>query len=388
MPFKITDDSILTNPVIGTFIESFVPYFKKVFVIGFECAVHPDRITYRLADNTKIEFVSLGMEGRFWDHVQNRIRLKKAIKNYISKIDILLLRLPSFKAHSVWKHLGKPSSVSLLFVGNPFLNTNTVTKNYFDYWFRRYRSRLFNKRMRGLCKEISALVFANSKSLVDVWGEILGKQVNMLHTSSISDSDIIGLNSIHKFNKTPIKLLFVGRICYDKGIREMFEALNILNLDNSTKYLLDIVGAEDELGGYSLNQLAKKYGVQDDLIHHGVIPFGEKLFEFYRAADAYILPSYHEGMPHAIWEAMSQGTPVISTPVGGVGDFLIDGEDAIFIKVRDCESIAKAVKKLESSEFLRTTLIENGLKKVTNITRESQAKKIIIFMKKQWDSQI
>ena len=388
MPFIIKNDHVLSNPVVGTFIESLVPYFKKVFVFGFECAIHHDRITYRLPENNKIVFVSLGPEGHFWDHFAKIRRLKTRLKPYINKIEILLLRVPSHFGYLVWKFMGKPVKTSLLFIGNPYFTPAYSNSHSYMYFFRKFRSDLHDLRMKRICKKSSTIVFVNSQSLVDVWRIKLETQVRLIHTTSISKKDIFPTMENKKFLKSPYRLLFVGRICNDKGIRELFEALKELNHENEERYILDILGPPGDLGGYSLNQLAKKYDVQDDLLHHGVIPFGEKLFEFYRAADAYILPSYHEGMPHAIWEAMSQGTPVISTPVGGVGDFLIDGEDALFIKIRDCESIAKAVKKLESSEFLRTTLIENGLKKVTNITRESQAKKIIIFMKKQWGSQI
>jgi glycosyltransferase involved in cell wall biosynthesis len=384
MPFIVEDDYILSNPVIGTFIESLLPYFRKVIIFGFECTVKHDRVTYQLPANKKMEFISLGPEGQFWDHFQNGSRIKKAIRNNKIKIDILLLRLPSHKAYSVWKHLGKPSLVSMLFVGNPLLNSNTVIKNKFDYLFRKYRSNLFNKRMRKICNEASIMVSANSKSLVKVWGEVLDKKVNLLNTSSISDLDIIGNHSIQKFNGKKIKLLFVGRVCFDKGIRELFEALNILNQSNDGKYNLDIVGAEDDLGGDTLKQLAKTYGVQDYIIHRGVIPFGDRLFDYYRDADVYILPSYHEGMPHAIWEAMSQGTSVISTPVGGVGDFFSDGKDILFIKMRDSQSIVEVVKKLEGDKVLQTKIINNGFIKVSKFTRESQAKKISLLMENYW----
>ena len=115
------------------------------------------------------------------------------------------------------------------------------------------------------------------------------------------------------------------------------------------------------------------------------MPFGEILFKFYRNADAYILPSYHEGMPHSIWEAMSQGVPVISTPVGGVGDFFVDNEDILFLKIRDSKSIVEAVQKLKSDNKLHSTLIKNGFKKVSKVTRESQSEKIVAIMKRNWN---
>ena len=380
MPFIVKQDLISSNPTIGTFIESLLPHFRKIIVFGFEGVIHNDRITYPLASN--IEFVSLGPEGQFWDHLQNKARLRKSVRKYKSKIDFLLLRVPSYKAYTVWRHLGKPPLTILLFVGNPFFNINSTSKNWILYIFKRIRSYIYNQRMKKICSEISPLVLANSSSLVDVWEKILGTRVEMLHTSSISFSHIVKNNAKWKFSNTPIKLLFVGRVCYEKGIRELFAALKELNLKG--RYILDIVGAEDDLGGSTIKQVAEKYNVQTQIVHHGVIPFSDRLFQFYDNADVFILPSYHEGMPHAIWEAMSQGTPVISTPVGGVSDFFANGKDILFIKIKDSISIVEAVQKLESDKLLQSTLINNGLDKVSQETRELQAEYLVALMEKQW----
>ena len=388
MPFVIKEDCILSNPVIGTFIESLVPYFAKVMVFGFECVANQDRITCKISNNDQIEFVSLGPEGRFWDHFQKMSRLKNAVKPYCNKIDILLLRVPSHLAYAVWKYAGKPDSTVLLFIGNPFFTPAYSNTRGYMYFFRKLRSDRHDRKMKTICRKSSAIVIANSKALVGLWGEKHKTPVSLIHTSSISESDIIKTVVKERFKEAPYRLLFVGRVCYDKGIRELFRALKELNMKNKGKFIVDIVGPLGDLGGNDIDELIQQYNISEYVKHHGVIPFGETLFEFYRNADAYILPSYHEGMPHAIWEAMSQGTPVISTPVGGVGDFFIDGEDILFLKINDYQSIVKAVKKLGKDKQLQSKLIINGFKKVSKITRELQAEKIVISMKKQWGSKI
>ena len=385
MPFKITRDSILTNPVIGAFIEPLVPYFEKVIVFGFECVDSHESTTYRLPENNKIVFVSLGPEGQFWDHFTKIRRLKTRLKPYINKIDILLLRVPSHLGYLVWKFMGKPVKTSLLFIGNPYFTPAYSNSHSYMYFFRKFRSDLHDLRMKRICKKSSTIVFVNSQSLVDVWRIKLETQVRLIHTTSISKKDIFPTMENKKFLKSPYRLLFVGRICNDKGIRELFEALKELNHKNDERYILDILGPSGDLGGLTPEQLSEKIGVQSLVNHHGVISFGDELFQFYRNADVFILPSYHEGMPHAIWEAMSQGTPVISTPVGGVGDFFIDGESILFLKVRDSKSIIEAVQKLKNDKTLQSTLIKNGFKKSSNITRESQSEEIVSIMKSNWE---
>jgi glycosyltransferase involved in cell wall biosynthesis len=82
------------------------------------------------------------------------------------------------------------------------------------------------------------------------------------------------------------------------------------------------------------------------------------------AADIFIRPSLSEGMGNSFIEAMAARLPVIATPVGGIPDFLKDGETGLFCKVNDPEDIAKQVTKLANDPALVERLKENALKMV------------------------
>jgi len=385
MPFMVTkDNNILANPVIGTFIDSLIPYFKHIIVLGFESVANHGPITYSLSNDKKIQFVSLGPEGQFWDYFEKMRRLKKRLKPYINKIQILLLRVPSHLAYSVWRYVGKPDNTALLFVGNPYFTPAYSNSHNYMYFFRRLRSGLHDSGMKIICNRSSTIVFANSKALVDLWGDKLQMPVSLISTSSISEHDIIPTNDIKKSNSEPFRLLFVGRICYDKGVRELFEALKELNKRNIGQFVLDIVGSLGDLGGNDINQLIQQYAISDYVKYHGVIPFGENLFKFYNNTDAYILPSYHEGMPHTIWEAMSQGTPVIATQVGGIRDNFVNRKDILFVKTKDVDSICDAVTLLKNDADLAECLSRNGNERVATVTKEHQAEEILDTMIKHW----
>ena len=75
-------------------------------------------------------------------------------------------------------------------------------------------------------------------------------------------------------------------------------------------------------------------------------------------ADIFIRPSLAEGLGISFLEAMAAGTPIIATPVGGIVDFLRDGETGLFCEVRNPKSIAEKVKMyLENKELSETIKI-------------------------------
>ena len=90
----------------------------------------------------------------------------------------------------------------------------------------------------------------------------------------------------------------------------------------------------------------------------------ESLPKYLSMADVFVRPSLSEGLGISFLEAMASGLPIIGTPVGGIPDFLKDGETGLFCKVGDPTDIAdKIIKLLEDGE-LRKKLSENGRKLV------------------------
>ena len=177
--------------------------------------------------------------------------------------------------------------------------------------------------------------------------------------------------------ENPCNLLFVGRVCFDKGIRELLNALKVLNMSKHKTYHLKLVGPVGELDGSTINDFIYDNKVEKYVKYHGSIEFGPKLFEYYKKSDIYILPSYHEGMPKTIWESMANGTPVIASKIDGIEDNFIDNENLIFIKPRSVSSIVSAVQKINNSNSLFLKLIKNGIAKSKNFTSENQANQII-----------
>ena len=80
------------------------------------------------------------------------------------------------------------------------------------------------------------------------------------------------------------------------------------------------------------------------------------MLELFRAADASILSSSWENFPHTVVEALSVGTPVLATAIGGVAEVVRDGENGLLVAAGDAAALADAVRRFFADEALRERL--------------------------------
>lgn len=112
------------------------------------------------------------------------------------------------------------------------------------------------------------------------------------------------------------KILFVGHNVREKGIFELVEACS--TIENIT---LDIYGPQDALVHSSLNQWINENGFKGEINFMGLQPQVE-IYKAMREATLFVLPTYSEGFPYVIVEAMANGCPIITTPVGAIKEML------------------------------------------------------------------
>jgi glycosyltransferase involved in cell wall biosynthesis len=374
------------NPVIGTFLESLATHFQSVVLLSPEVSVPDGKTSYRVAA-PNVSVVGLGGAGHYWDHFGKMRRIRRAVEQTRREWDILLLRVPSPHAYAVWKYAGRPARTALFFVGNTVPREGFVFRGPLGRLLL-VRAMLFDLRLRRLCGREGTLVMANSPSLVRYWKEKSVSPVELVNTSSFSSGDVAPSCRTDLFHAPPFRLLYVGRVCRDKGIHELLESLRLLNREQSGGHHLDIVGPCADADREWLLGWIEGNRVQELVRYHGAVRFGLHLFDYYRKADAYVLPSYHEGMPKTVWEAMSQGTPVIATRVGGIRDFFEDGKDILFIQPRNVESIVNAVRRLAQDRDLARRLSIQGIGRARSVTREVQAARIAKLMSQRWGVEV
>lgn len=136
-----------------------------------------------------------------------------------------------------------------------------------------------------------------------------------------------------------LHFLFMGEIGQRKGVFDILKALHLHKDELDGRMELRIGGnRQEEL----LLSTIKEYGLEDMVRFEGWVSGARKL-ELLNWADVYILPSFNEGLPISILEAMSYGCPIISTPVGGIPEVV--RENGTLVTPGSAEEIYEAVRK-------------------------------------------
>ena len=139
-----------------------------------------------------------------------------------------------------------------------------------------------------------------------------------------------------------------------KGHSFLVDAMAALK---DAKALLVIVG--DGPGRDNLKAQVRKLGLQDQVRMTGN---RKDVADWMQAFDVCVLPSYaNEGVPQALMQAMACALPVISTPVGAIGEIVEDGKTGLMVTPRDAQALATALARLRDDPDLRRNLGQAAL---------------------------
>ena len=135
-----------------------------------------------------------------------------------------------------------------------------------------------------------------------------------------------------------IHLMFSGRLMPEKGLYDLLEAMALVVPQADCTLL---IAGEGEIEG-DLRRRAAELGLQDKVEFLGFLDQAQ-LGEVYARSDMLVLPSYYaEGFPTVISEAMSRGLPVVTTPIRGAADHLVEGENVLFVPPHAPREVADA----------------------------------------------
>lgn len=148
-------------------------------------------------------------------------------------------------------------------------------------------------------------------------------------------------------------VLFVGSQYRLKGLEFAIGALAKMK----TRAYLLVIGGDNAT---PFKRLAEQLDVTDRVVFAGA---RKDLPLIYPAADAFLLPTLYETFALVCLEAMASGVPVLASPVGGIEDYLRDGENGFHIE-RDAKDIAVKLDRLLSRPDLQARIREEGLRTV------------------------
>ena len=164
-------------------------------------------------------------------------------------------------------------------------------------------------------------------------------------------------------------LLFVGRLEADKGIRELIQAAEALRL-KGVPFRLRLVGGGPLFHDLSARLKDEPLGANVQMV--GLVSGKTDLMRFYRKAHIFIFPSYHEGFPRVLYEAMINSLPIVTTMVGGISGRMVDGENCIGIPAKSAGAIVEAVERVTGDFRLLQAIGQGGQKTVLDVLENCQ----------------
>jgi glycosyltransferase involved in cell wall biosynthesis len=233
-----------------------------------------------------------------------------------------------------------------------FLYVEKLGGRLCDYIFTQSTEDYYTAVNKGIISKDKIAVIGNGINIGKFNIDTIGDKLPLIirREFGIKDGDIL--------------IGIVGRVVREKGYIEWVEAARkvLKKYDNVIFIAVGDTLPSDRDGIKSvLDRLTEDYGIGGKVIFTGSrldIP------ELLSAMDIFTLPSYREGMPRSLIEAMSMSKPAIATNIRGCREEVVEGETGYLIPVNDSESLAEKLIYLIEHPELRTTMGEAARKKV------------------------
>jgi glycosyltransferase involved in cell wall biosynthesis len=267
-------------------------------------------------------------------HISGRKRLNNKILNYTL---LYLAAIPSmFRADFIYVFYPNSFKYVLLFA-------KLFGKKY----------GLYIRGEMGIKNRYSNFIYKSAYSIntvSDQFTEYIDKAAHRNVTYTIKPMIQFEFNDIKTDrqykNKNSYQLLYLGRLSFDKGLEELILAMSVL-IERKRIVFLKIVGTGDFIT--ELKDLTIKLNLNNFISFEGAVYDSNRIRQYYKNADIFVLPTYHEGFPRTLYEAMIFGTPIITTFVGGIPGLMKNNINAFEIQPKSIDSIVDRIENLISA---------------------------------------
>ncbi len=155
-------------------------------------------------------------------------------------------------------------------------------------------------------------------------------------------------------------VLYFGRLNPTKGSEKFAEAAINLTKSGRAEDISFVWVGPDEGMASKVQEMIKPYS---NMHYLGPIRGKENVAEMYQASNVYIIPSYREGLPLTLFEAMASGLPIIASPVNGIPYEMSEPENGIFVDYGDIEKMEVSILRILEEKKLAEKMSLNNIKK-------------------------
>lgn len=348
-----------TNEILGIFVEEQVKALVKrgceikVIAPVAYCPPFPfNRISKRVRQCSNIAFRELrnGVEvyhpryittaplliGNVLIHLHGWL-IYRGIKNLATKI------VSDFNPHIIHVHGVFPDGYAVALLKKDLKkNIKVVVTTHRGDLISAFNNNLIMKRTRFSLNH-SDFIMPVSPALKDMASSISNQsQIRVIpngvdiHKFELTAEDIKWIEQKKRDFNGKKTLLFLGQLTERKGIKELFKAFTQIN-SYRDDLILVLVGGNGDVSDYITNNNSKEKVKLIGPVKHEQVKLWMSL------CDIFTLPSYREGMPVAMLEAMACGKPIIVTNIDGVREIIKNRENGLLIQPGDVDSLVESI---------------------------------------------
>ena len=273
-------------------------------------------------------------------------------KNWIIKIFFftkayirILLNFIFFKPDIVHIHMsykGSFTRANLIQNLSQIFNVKNIIHlhgSQFDKWYVQCGENK-RKKIRRLIKRANIFIVLGNE-----WQEKIKNIEPNSNIKIIQNSIHIPKNNIKaKYNKNCFNLLYLGVLVERKGVSDLIDAINILVKKQEFQNAKLLIAGSGEQSEF-LQRKVKELNLSQYIDFLGWVNKEEKK-DLLLKSQLLVLPSYNEGLPMCILEAMSYGLPILSTNVGDVSEAVKEGKNGFLIEAGNVNELTENIKKI------------------------------------------
>jgi glycosyltransferase involved in cell wall biosynthesis len=307
-----------------------------------------------------------------WSRWMQARAVRRHYERLADEADLFLIRLPAFHALAAWRVAQRrsiPYCVSLhghwdrIFTQAP---RRGLVRALYDRLMVPYVEWTTRRVL-----EDAEHVFFLGQTLADRYADAAGSSSVISHF--VHDPADVGSGLSVPTSGGPMRVLFVGQLLTQKGIYVLLESARRL-VEEGLDIVLEFAGsgAEEE----NLRRLNEEGPLRGRLELLGWLAPGKPLDEAFARATVFCLPSFSEGVPKVVMEALVRGVPVVASRVGDVGRLLGDDERGWTVEPENTEALTEALREALCLEPEREKRANSGLLFAKEHTRDEQVARI------------
>lgn len=286
---------------------------------------------------SNVEVVPLPSSGSYLGALRNWKSYYKALQHVCDKVDFVYCRVPDpfswmpallFKKKTIMHFVGDTIDATQHNEKWSWWKKKLMIAGYLpDYWLTLRAA----KRSR---------VYTNGHHLANRLARH-GIKATPVISSTVSEKDLHDDFAPLPMSSDKVVITYIGYVRFAKGMNCLMEFCKRLK-DEHISFLFNLIGDGEMF--VDVQEFLKKENLSEYVIMHGHIDSKEKMNEILRSSDLFFFPSLSEGSPRVVIEAMAQGTPVISTPVGSLPTTFTEKESIRFFDFNDAQKAVEIVK--------------------------------------------